>query len=109
MNAYLHIKSFLLQEKTIELLGGWSPFSKNKKKRSKNKELVEETKSFIHRPKEGIGNDSSFGERRTISISNLQTNSRKAQRQAQRSSEETERPQEQLRQSQLEHTFPTRI
>ncbi|MBW0547806.1 hypothetical protein O181_087521 [Austropuccinia psidii MF-1] len=27
MNSYLHIKSFLVQEKTIELLGGWSPFS----------------------------------------------------------------------------------
>ncbi|MBW0501078.1 hypothetical protein O181_040793 [Austropuccinia psidii MF-1] len=27
MNSYLHIKSFLGQEKTIELLRGWSPFS----------------------------------------------------------------------------------
>ncbi|MBW0567986.1 hypothetical protein O181_107701 [Austropuccinia psidii MF-1] len=27
MNSYLHIKSFLGQEKTIELLGGWSPLS----------------------------------------------------------------------------------
>ncbi|MBW0512206.1 hypothetical protein O181_051921 [Austropuccinia psidii MF-1] len=27
MNSYLHIKSFLGQEKSIELLGGWSPLS----------------------------------------------------------------------------------
>ncbi|MBW0568685.1 hypothetical protein O181_108400 [Austropuccinia psidii MF-1] len=27
MNSYLHIKSFLGQENTIELLGGWSPLS----------------------------------------------------------------------------------
>ncbi|MBW0555816.1 hypothetical protein O181_095531 [Austropuccinia psidii MF-1] len=26
MSFYLHIKSFLGQEKTIEFLGGWSPF-----------------------------------------------------------------------------------
>ncbi|MBW0497326.1 hypothetical protein O181_037041 [Austropuccinia psidii MF-1] len=37
MNSYLHIKSFLGQEKTIELLGGWSPFScKDKVKKIKN-------------------------------------------------------------------------
>ncbi|MBW0559658.1 hypothetical protein O181_099373 [Austropuccinia psidii MF-1] len=29
----------------------------------KDKELVEEPKSFIHRPQEGVGNDLSFGER----------------------------------------------
>ncbi|MBW0501695.1 hypothetical protein O181_041410 [Austropuccinia psidii MF-1] len=37
MNSYLHIKSFLGQEKTIELLGGWSPFScKDKFKKINN-------------------------------------------------------------------------
>ncbi|MBW0559505.1 hypothetical protein O181_099220 [Austropuccinia psidii MF-1] len=37
MNSYLHIKSFLGQEKTIELLGGWRKFScKDKVKRIKN-------------------------------------------------------------------------
>ncbi|MBW0593317.1 hypothetical protein O181_133032 [Austropuccinia psidii MF-1] len=37
MNSYLHIKSFLGQEKTIELLGGWSPLScKYKVKTIKN-------------------------------------------------------------------------
>ncbi|MBW0553156.1 hypothetical protein O181_092871 [Austropuccinia psidii MF-1] len=37
MNSYLHIKSFLGQEKTIELLGGWSPSScQEKVKKMKN-------------------------------------------------------------------------
>ncbi|MBW0559769.1 hypothetical protein O181_099484 [Austropuccinia psidii MF-1] len=37
MNSYLHIKSFLGQEKTIGLLGGWSPLPcKEKFKKIKN-------------------------------------------------------------------------
>ncbi|MBW0579963.1 hypothetical protein O181_119678 [Austropuccinia psidii MF-1] len=37
MKSYLHIKSFLGQEKTIELLGGWSPQScKDKVTKIKN-------------------------------------------------------------------------
>ncbi|MBW0473266.1 hypothetical protein O181_012981 [Austropuccinia psidii MF-1] len=37
MNSYLHIKRFLGKQKTIELLGGWSPFScKDKVKKIKN-------------------------------------------------------------------------
>ncbi|MBW0562559.1 hypothetical protein O181_102274 [Austropuccinia psidii MF-1] len=37
MNSYLHIKIFLGQEKTIELLGGWSPLScRGKVKKIKN-------------------------------------------------------------------------
>ncbi|MBW0592951.1 hypothetical protein O181_132666, partial [Austropuccinia psidii MF-1] len=37
MNSYLHIKRFLGQEKTIELLKGWSPLScKDKVKKIKN-------------------------------------------------------------------------
>ncbi|MBW0591792.1 hypothetical protein O181_131507 [Austropuccinia psidii MF-1] len=37
MNSYLHIKSFLNQVKTIELLGVWSPlFCKDKVKKIKN-------------------------------------------------------------------------
>ncbi|MBW0584704.1 hypothetical protein O181_124419 [Austropuccinia psidii MF-1] len=37
MKSYLHIKSFLGQEKTIEPLGGWSPLScKDKVKKIKN-------------------------------------------------------------------------
>ncbi|MBW0580952.1 hypothetical protein O181_120667 [Austropuccinia psidii MF-1] len=37
MNSYLHIKSFWDQEKTIELLGGWSPLSwKDKIKKINN-------------------------------------------------------------------------
>ncbi|MBW0560648.1 hypothetical protein O181_100363 [Austropuccinia psidii MF-1] len=37
MNSYLHIKNFLGQEKSMELLGGWSPLSfKEKVKKIKN-------------------------------------------------------------------------
>ncbi|MBW0541304.1 hypothetical protein O181_081019 [Austropuccinia psidii MF-1] len=37
MNSYLHIKRFLGQDKTTELLGGWSPLScKDKVKKIKN-------------------------------------------------------------------------
>ncbi|MBW0581651.1 hypothetical protein O181_121366 [Austropuccinia psidii MF-1] len=38
----------------------------------KDKELVEEPKSFIHRPEEGVGDDSSFGGRRPSGIYQLQ-------------------------------------
>ncbi|MBW0549565.1 hypothetical protein O181_089280 [Austropuccinia psidii MF-1] len=38
----------------------------------KDKELVEEPKSFIHRPEEGIRNDSSFGDRRPSGVYQLQ-------------------------------------
>ncbi|MBW0567280.1 hypothetical protein O181_106995 [Austropuccinia psidii MF-1] len=38
----------------------------------KDKELVEEQKSFIHRTEEGTGNDSSFGDRRPSGIYQLQ-------------------------------------
>ncbi|MBW0498380.1 hypothetical protein O181_038095 [Austropuccinia psidii MF-1] len=78
----------------------------------KDKELVEEPKSFIHRPEEGIGNDSSLG-RRPSGIYQLQTNSRSIQRGPQRTSEEEERFKEPSmkgkRQSQLAHTLPTRV
>ncbi|MBW0465887.1 hypothetical protein O181_005602 [Austropuccinia psidii MF-1] len=79
----------------------------------KDKELVEETKSFIHRTEEGVGNESRFGERRPSGVYQLQTSSRSVQRQAQRTSEESERSQEPSRKgkrkSQLEQTLPTRI
>ncbi|MBW0461462.1 hypothetical protein O181_001177 [Austropuccinia psidii MF-1] len=79
----------------------------------KDKELVEEPKSFIHRPEEGVGNDSTFGNRRPSGIHHLQTSSRSVQRQAQRTSEEAERSQEPSRQgkrqSKLAQTLPTRV
>ncbi|MBW0584161.1 hypothetical protein O181_123876 [Austropuccinia psidii MF-1] len=103
MNSYLHIKSLLGQEKTIELLGGWSPLS------FKDKELFEEPKSFIHRPEEGVGNDSNFGARRPSGIYQLQTSSRSLQGQDQRTSEEAEKSQEPSRQSQLAQTLPTKV
>ncbi|MBW0584308.1 hypothetical protein O181_124023 [Austropuccinia psidii MF-1] len=79
----------------------------------KDKYLVEEPKSFIHRPEEGVVNDSSFGDRRPSGIFQLQTSSRGVQRQAQRTSEEAERGQEPSRQgqrqSQLAQNLPTRV
>ncbi|MBW0545828.1 hypothetical protein O181_085543 [Austropuccinia psidii MF-1] len=79
----------------------------------KDEELVEKSKSFIHRPEEGTGNDSSFGERRPSGIYHPQTSSRSVQRQAPRTSEEEERSQEQSgqrqRQSKIAQTFPTRV
>ncbi|MBW0568411.1 hypothetical protein O181_108126 [Austropuccinia psidii MF-1] len=58
----------------------------------KDKELVEKSKSFIHRTEEGAGNDSNFGERRPSGIYQRQTSSRSVQRQAQRTSEEQKGP-----------------
>ncbi|MBW0565125.1 hypothetical protein O181_104840 [Austropuccinia psidii MF-1] len=78
----------------------------------KDKELVEEPKSFLHRP-EGVANDSSFGDRRPSGVYQLQTSSIRVQGQAQRTSEEAERSQEPSwkgqRQSQLAQPLPTRV
>ncbi|MBW0559128.1 hypothetical protein O181_098843 [Austropuccinia psidii MF-1] len=59
----------------------------------KDKELVEEPKSFICRLEEGIGNDSSLG-RSPSGVYQLQTSSRNIQREAKRTSEGEERSQE---------------
>ncbi|MBW0593856.1 hypothetical protein O181_133571 [Austropuccinia psidii MF-1] len=45
----------------------------------KDKELVEEPRSFIHRPEKGVGNDSIFGDRRPSGVFQLQTSSRRVQ------------------------------
>ncbi|MBW0585212.1 hypothetical protein O181_124927 [Austropuccinia psidii MF-1] len=79
----------------------------------KDKELVEKPKTFIHRPKERVGNDSSFGDRGPSGVYRLQTSSKSVQGQAQRTSEEEEGSQEPSkqgqRQSQLTQTLPTRV
>ncbi|MBW0462176.1 hypothetical protein O181_001891 [Austropuccinia psidii MF-1] len=85
MNSYLHIKKVLGQEKTIELLKRWSQLSC--KDEGENKELVEEKNSFIHRPKEGTGNDPIFGERRASIIKQLQNSSNKSQKDLRRNRE----------------------
>ncbi|MBW0553880.1 hypothetical protein O181_093595 [Austropuccinia psidii MF-1] len=75
----------------------------------KEKELVEQQKSFIHRPEEGVGNDSILETEGPVAS----TSSRSVKRQAQRTSEEVERSQEPSRkgqrQSQLAQTLPTRV
>ncbi|MBW0491947.1 hypothetical protein O181_031662 [Austropuccinia psidii MF-1] len=82
------------------------------RKGQKYKELVEEQKSFICGPEEGIGNDPSFG-RRPSGVYQLQTSSRSIQREAQRTSEEEERSQEPSgqgqRQRKLAQTLPKRV
>ncbi|MBW0561186.1 hypothetical protein O181_100901 [Austropuccinia psidii MF-1] len=79
----------------------------------KDKELAEEPKYFIHRPKERVGNDSSFGDGGPSGVYKLQTSSRSVQGQAQRTSEEAERSQEPSKQgqrkTQLAQTLPTRV
>ncbi|MBW0559963.1 hypothetical protein O181_099678 [Austropuccinia psidii MF-1] len=50
MSSYLHIKSFLGQEKTIERLGVWSPFScKDKVKKIKNWLMNQSLLSIDHK------------------------------------------------------------
>ncbi|MBW0518314.1 hypothetical protein O181_058029 [Austropuccinia psidii MF-1] len=73
----------------------------------KDKGLVEEPRSFIHRPEERVGNDSSFGDRGPSGIYQLKTSSRSVQGQAPETSEEAERSQEPSRQSQMAQTLPT--
>ncbi|MBW0556414.1 hypothetical protein O181_096129 [Austropuccinia psidii MF-1] len=52
MNCYLHIKSFLGQEKNIELLGGWSPLSCKDKVKKINNWLKNQSISSIDQKKE---------------------------------------------------------
>ncbi|MBW0574679.1 hypothetical protein O181_114394 [Austropuccinia psidii MF-1] len=104
MKFYVHIKSFLGWEKTIELLGGWIPLCcKGKVKKIKNwwknQNLlsVDQKKEFEMTPalkKEGPVES---------------TSSRSIQGKAQRTSEEADRSQEKSRQRQLAHTLPTRV
>ncbi|MBW0561407.1 hypothetical protein O181_101122 [Austropuccinia psidii MF-1] len=79
----------------------------------KDKELVEEQKSFIYRPEEGGGDDPSFGERRHSGVKQIHTSSKSVHRQAQSTSEETKTSQKQSRQGQrqshLTQNLPTRI
>ncbi|MBW0567843.1 hypothetical protein O181_107558 [Austropuccinia psidii MF-1] len=77
MNSYLHIQSFLGQEKPIFL----------QRKFQKDKELVEKSKSFIHRREEGTENDSSFGERRPSGVYQLQKCAKTSTKDLRRNSE----------------------
>ncbi|MBW0593992.1 hypothetical protein O181_133707 [Austropuccinia psidii MF-1] len=108
MNSYLHIKSFLGQEKTIDLLGGLSPLScKDKVKKIKNW-LKNQSILSLDRRKELEMTPALETEAPMAS-----TSSRSVQGQAQRTSEEAERSQEPSkqgqRQSQLEQTLRTRV
>ncbi|MBW0578348.1 hypothetical protein O181_118063 [Austropuccinia psidii MF-1] len=108
MNFSSHIKSFLGQEKTIELSGGWSPLScKDKVEKIKNL-LKNQSVLSIYQKKELEMTPALETEGPVVSNS-----SRGVQRQAQRTSEDAERCQEPSRKgkkkSQLAQTLPTRV
>ncbi|MBW0564801.1 hypothetical protein O181_104516 [Austropuccinia psidii MF-1] len=108
MNSDLHIKSFLGQENTIELLGGWSPLSYKDKVKKVKSWLKNQRLLSIDQKKELEMTPALEKEGPLAS-----TSSRNVQRQAQRTSEEENRSQEPLRKgkrkSQLAHTLPTRV
>ncbi|MBW0531271.1 hypothetical protein O181_070986 [Austropuccinia psidii MF-1] len=107
MNSNLHIKSFLGKEKTIELLGGWSPLSCKDNVKEINNWMKNQILLSIEQKKE-LEMTPALEEGTVAS-----TSSRSIQREAQRTSQEEERFQEPSmqgqRQSQLAHTLPTRV
>ncbi|MBW0488608.1 hypothetical protein O181_028323 [Austropuccinia psidii MF-1] len=108
MNSYLHIKSFLGQEKTIELLGGWSLLScKYKVKKIKN--LSKNPSCLSISQKKELEMTPALKKEGPVAS----TSSRSVQRQAQRTSEEEERSQEPSRkgqrQSQLAQALPAGV
>ncbi|MBW0532873.1 hypothetical protein O181_072588 [Austropuccinia psidii MF-1] len=108
MNSYLHIKSFLGQEKTIELLGGWSPLSCKDKVKKIKSWLKNQSLLSIDQNKEWEMTTALETEAPVAS-----TSSKSVQGQAQKTSEEEERSQEPSkqvqRQRQLAQTLPTRV
>ncbi|MBW0560913.1 hypothetical protein O181_100628 [Austropuccinia psidii MF-1] len=88
MNSYLHIKSFLGQEKTIELLGGWSPLSCKDKVKKINNWLKNQSLLSIDQKKELEMTPALETEAPVVS-----TSSRSVKGQGQRTSEEEERSQ----------------
>ncbi|MBW0587379.1 hypothetical protein O181_127094 [Austropuccinia psidii MF-1] len=108
MNSYLHIKGFLGQKKTIELLGGWIPFS--------FKDMVKKIKNWL-KNKIPLSIDQKKELEMTPDLEKegpvASTSSISVQRQAQRTSEEAESTLEPLgqrqRQSKLAQTLPTRV
>ncbi|MBW0548406.1 hypothetical protein O181_088121 [Austropuccinia psidii MF-1] len=108
MNSYLHIKSFLGQEKTIERSRGWSPLScKDKVKKIKN---WLKKQSYLSKDQKKELEMTPVLE---TEASLASTSSRNVQGQAQRTSEKAERSQEPSgkgkRKSQLAQTLPTGV
>ncbi|MBW0510819.1 hypothetical protein O181_050534 [Austropuccinia psidii MF-1] len=108
MSSYLHMKSFLAQEKIIELLGGWSPLPCKDKVKKINNWLKNQILSSKDQKKEMEINPYLDKELPAAS-KNIQTSSRTVQIQAQRTSEKPERCQYQSRQVQLAQTLPTSV
>ncbi|MBW0547684.1 hypothetical protein O181_087399 [Austropuccinia psidii MF-1] len=88
MNSYLHIKSFLGQEKTIELLGEWSPFyCKDKVKNIKNW-FIDQGLLSIH-PKKELEMTPLFGEGMPSDIQQLQKCPKRSQKDIRKSRNST--------------------
>ncbi|MBW0582810.1 hypothetical protein O181_122525 [Austropuccinia psidii MF-1] len=108
MSSYLHIKRFLVQEKNMELLGGWSPLScKDKVKKIKNWLKNQSLLSIDQKKKLEMTPDL---EKEGPVAS---TSSRRFQGQTQQTSEEAERSQgpseKRQRQRKSAHTLPTSV
>ncbi|MBW0578186.1 hypothetical protein O181_117901 [Austropuccinia psidii MF-1] len=99
MNSYLHIKSFVGQEKTMELLGVWSPLSSKHKVRKIKSLLKNQSLLYLDQKKE-LETTTDFEEGPVAS-----TSSRNIQKEAQRTSEKEERSQEPSGQGQMQRKF----
>ncbi|MBW0584789.1 hypothetical protein O181_124504 [Austropuccinia psidii MF-1] len=75
----------------------------------KDKETVEKLNSFIHRPEEGPGNDSSFGERRPSGVCQLQKCPQTRPKDLRRRREVPRTIKERERERQLAQTLPTGV
>ncbi|MBW0540796.1 hypothetical protein O181_080511 [Austropuccinia psidii MF-1] len=88
MNSYFHIKSFLGQEKTIEVLGGWSPMYWKEKVNKIRYWLKNQSLSSVDQKKK-LEMIQDFENERTVE----QTRFRTPQRQPQGTSEKEEKSQ----------------
>ncbi|MBW0518961.1 hypothetical protein O181_058676 [Austropuccinia psidii MF-1] len=108
MNSYLHIKSFLGQEKAIEPLGGWSPFSRKGKVKKIQNVLKNQSLLSIDQKKE-LEMTQTFEKEGPVAS----TSARSLQGKTQQTSEEAERSQEpsgqRQRQIKLAQTLLTRV
>ncbi|MBW0572321.1 hypothetical protein O181_112036 [Austropuccinia psidii MF-1] len=112
MNSYLHIKSFLGQEKTIELLGGWIPLSCKDKVKKINNWLKNQSLVSIDQKKE-LEMTLALEKEAPVASTSSKPAPEASKYKPKRTSEEAERSQELSqkgqRQSQLAQTLPTGV
>ncbi|MBW0503944.1 hypothetical protein O181_043659 [Austropuccinia psidii MF-1] len=80
-----------------------------KRQGKKYKELIEQPKSFIHKPEEGVGNDPSFGEGRPSGIKKLQKCPKDSPKDLIRNRAVPRTIKERENQIQLAQNLPTRV